>query len=320
MDDLNQVCRLFGLDTISVLGTLGDNKRSNTTTLIESSRGLYVLREHKRTNSRQAVEVEHLVLQSLSQELPVAPPIPALSGDTITELNDKMYALFNFVYGSPFVFGDARLVKSSAAMLGTFHQQMKQLALNVSREGWGSIPNYDWICRNHNSLTSLIESAACSSDIDIANALCILDSWLDVVNQELVSAGIDRTLIHGDWIPANLKYGFQSEVRLICDFDNMRHEIELLDLGTAVIFCRDNAWVYHENLLETYIEQYQRAYRNLSGKEMSLLLYAMISRLIQAIIWYMDALVVDPSAEQPRIMMRRRIGAIQWLISLNWWK
>jgi len=240
----------------------------------------------------ERVRFTHRVQGLLSREaFPTARLIPTRAGDTLVQIRDQIYELFEFAPGQPFqrTPGETR---EAGLLLARFHQ----LTDRVSPAAAASAPRGDYhdapaVRTGLSAIASTLSShdSFAGDHAELGTLVQDLLAHYDRAARRVADAGYgrwDERVIHGDWHPGNLLFR-NLKVLAVVDYDAMRFSRRAADIANgalqfSILAGGDPAsWPEHldEERLRTFLSGYQSLTAP-SAEEKQSLVWMMIEALI----------------------------------------
>lgn len=217
------------------LGTLRSVKPAshgvvNETAFAETSMGRYVVRRNQRKLGRAGLELRHRLLIWLrSTGFPASRLVPARSGETVVEIDGRLFEVFPFIDGDEFNPDRPAQLSGAGSILGRYHSAVEEFPDTPFPEG----PRY-----TPASLMGLTERLM---QRDLMGELTEPLSWYDRRAADLrrmlpdsAYLALPHVLIHGDLHRDNLIFRGDSVAALI-DFDQITVDARIVDLADALV-------------------------------------------------------------------------------------
>jgi homoserine kinase type II len=202
----------------------------NETAFAETSKGRYVVRRNQRKIGRASLLLRHRLMAWLrARGFPAPRLIPARSGETAVEIDDRLFEVFTFIDGDEFNPDRPAHLSGAGAILARYHSSV---------EGFPDPPPYQGPRYSTMSLPGLVERVM---QRDIMGDLTEPLNWYDRRASDLRRAlpehayeSLPYVLIHGDVHRDNLIFRGDAVAALI-DFDQVTMDARLVDLADAMV-------------------------------------------------------------------------------------
>lgn len=143
--DVEQVLARYGLTGARIEAAAQGSTNCNVT--VESNGQRFFLRRYAQAGesswnrilcNEETIRYEHQVLRyAAEQGVPCIPPLENASGDSLTVVAGRHYALFPYVQAEPYRPTRAAKGIREAALLARYHNAMQGYPLRQQRPGWG---------------------------------------------------------------------------------------------------------------------------------------------------------------------------------------
>lgn len=202
----------------------------------------FVFQKHPQGFKKERVQFIHAVLGYLAaHDFPVPQIVPTKSNHSFVERDGDYYCIFEFCEGKTF---DSSLVRwnqtktltEAGRTLARLHRMMEEF-YPEGVENYGRHP-YPWCIEKLHRHFKLAQSTKPEPAFEayfirhaglIEGWLTSLGSWLEVRQAEL-----SRSVIHGDFSPANLLFR-KNEVVAVLDFNSVRWDTRTADLAHMLV-------------------------------------------------------------------------------------
>lgn len=188
----------------------------------------------------ERVKFVHRVQGLLSREaFPTARLIPTRSGETLVQIRDDFYELFEFVPGQPFAQTPAES-REAGLLLARFHRATEKIspaaALAAPRGDYHDAPGVRAGLGAIGSTLSSHDSFA-GDHAELAALVQQVHAHYDRTAQKVADSGYSNWsehVIHGDWHPGNLLYR-NAKVLAVIDYDAMRFSRRAADVANGAL-------------------------------------------------------------------------------------
>ncbi len=209
---------------------------ANQNYVIRSCDDPYVLRiRNDNYSSDLWLKFEEEYLQFIyGQGLPVPLPIPNLSGQSWTKHCDKVYQLSRFIDGSKFTNKNLEIYEAGA-FLGRLHKAASDFIPKNAK----LLPRYDDPAI---TLQALREAEQQFKNRIGSRQQSVLDYLKHQCNEILLHVpdeiywSLPKLIIHGDYHPANVKYGDDGKISGVFDFDWASLQPRLRDVVDGIAY------------------------------------------------------------------------------------
>jgi homoserine kinase type II len=237
----------------------------NETALIETDSGRFVVRRNHRRFTIAALRRRHALIAWLRErDFPAPALIPARSGATLVELDNRCYEIQEYVEGGDYDPDDPRQLAGIGATLARYHRAVQGFP----------IPSEESAFR-YNPQTILVRTEQLL-ERDVLGELHEMLRWYDLHAARLRSAMSERVyvtlphcLIHGDVHSDNFRFA-DGDVAALLDYDQVCWDARIVDLADALIAFAtapsdEMIWgVYSGPLDEEHAAQLVHAYNRVS--------------------------------------------------------
>jgi homoserine kinase type II len=201
----------------------------------------WIVRRYNQYRAAASVRYEHAVLHHLAaREWPVAAPRATPSGETIVEVDGRVWSVFPHLPGRqrPLT-ADAR---QRGSLLARLHRDTRDLSRLGDRAGFGRLLDFDsraghWVDADPRGLKDVLSELA-GDDPDLARDIAFERARLFEEVYRIGIGALPDTVLHGDFHGGNLLYTGR-EVTGILDFDFTHKDLRVADIAIAVGFLVD---------------------------------------------------------------------------------
>ncbi len=307
---------------------------SNSKFLVKTRDGLYLLRKYSKPGdvrfSRKfrnvdTVAYEHFVLEyAASQGFPCVAPLPNSQGQTITEHNEYLFALFPFIDGETRV-STMKVGLQSARLLGKFHRLMANFPIANQRPFWGYKTRIaQWFHQNEVGIGTAdeimewckhLEPTTETEEYISANAI-VLEEALNALAQEFPADAYDQFPVvvnHGDYYQANIGV-VDGQVNVVYDFDDCTKELRMYDLAKIVGY---HAGDCGKKIDFEKARELVGAYRQeseISGRELALFPYMLFAEKVHLLLGVFGVVRSNPEYN-PLGVMQMMLEPLKWLVN-----
>jgi homoserine kinase type II len=202
----------------------------NETAFAETSLGKYVIRRNQRRLGRASLSLRHRLMAWLqARGFPVPRLIRSRDGDTVVEVQDRLYEVTVFVEGDDFNIERKNQVRNAGTILASYHRAVREFPLKSNDQP----PRY-----RPDTMRGLIERLY---ERDIMGDLTATLSWYDRRIFDLCAAlpaeaynALPHVMIHGDVHRDNFLFRGDMVVALL-DFDQVTNDASIIDLVDGLV-------------------------------------------------------------------------------------
>lgn len=324
-DTLREVLASYQLEPLEPIHPLAGAFRSETWTVVTRA-GKKVLKRYKSSLKPETIQHEHSILLKLEEaNFPATRLMKDQTGQTIVTLNERHYALIDFLEGySPF--GNYIYFPSRTKWFNTtagraaarLHETLRGfrpqgVPITGTRSDGKQIHDLDWHVERLAEARAETPGSSAAGQPAIRAALARAD-WLESCLREAEGALAKQSpasgLIHGDYGPYNLMVRWGSPL-VVLDFELARFEYLLSDIIRFLSSGASENGVLSPRLAAQFIEGYQSENPQIEADLRALPLvwrYMALRRVITA--WW--SYLKDP---RPSHLddITRRLDRLDWL-------
>jgi len=237
--------------------------------VVTSERGKFLLkRRAKGKDDPYHVAFAHAIQSHLSENaFPVAPLVATCDEhNTILQLNNRIYELFEFVKGSRYD-GTAEETADTGRQLANFHRHLSQFA-----EEWkppkGSYHDFS-IVRRYLKTTGTEKGR--QQDKRLKKTSEVLMNLYNASSVRVSELGFDswaEQIVHGDWHPGNMLF-LKHKLIAVLDFDSVKTAPAVTDIANgmlqfSIVGDRPNPADWPDYLDQAKALQFLNGYREVS--------------------------------------------------------
>lgn len=329
---VNQVIARYGITPARINPI--EQGSTNKSLVIESASGTFFLRYYTKPQeslwnriicTKETVQYEHDVLRyAFENGIPCVPPMENRAGETITELDGNLYALFPYIETQPYRPARPVMGIREAELLGRYHTVMENYPVRQQRPGWGYAGQLRaWFHENQvdiGTLDELLTWVDTLEPIDEThayvrqNASCIhalIELLEDGFRQDLYR---DCSVIvnHGDFIPRNI--GAAENGLVLFDFDSCVRDLRIYDLAMLLGYTAGEPHT-GRNIDAQIAHNIVRSYRQvapMTDEELGLTLYMLIAFRLRLFMGNLGILRTTSSYRME--LIRRNLEGLCWLL------
>jgi Ser/Thr protein kinase RdoA (MazF antagonist) len=324
---ISALVSVYGLSLRSPAKRVVTDGRSHNWILITNS-GKKILKKYKPSVEAEQILQEHSILAQLAViDFPAPRLNKNLHGETLTEIEDSRFALFDYLDGY-FQYHEQMYFPSQAS---TF---LELAALSLASLH-GALPDFNPVGENPNGFISkegsrwrglnwYLKQLAVNrqrtrerlkgNPQHELNLIHSRGQWIEnrltALDEVLTVAPLDRVIIHGDYGPYNLLFKNGSPVVMI-DFELARLDWRLTDLATSMNTFARNRLGFQEQKMRHFLQVYQSSSK-VSAEQLDYLPivweYLSLRRLI---VCWSRALEIDEKKWREEALDRMR--TIDWI-------
>lgn len=272
LNTVNEILAHYGVTLTATPRNL-PNTRRNRNLIINTSAGKKILKLYRKDWRTSTIVFEHSVLARLAQlSFPAPRLVSTTDGATYVNKSKNNYALFDFAdgtnYSTSFLLRAhrLRLMAIAGQTMASLHRQLKgflpegQHHLGFKSYVDGRHRDMNWYREKVDELESKSLTLTDPQEIAIAKELIqqriyVLDE-LSKLDQELSSAPLPRTIIHGDYGLHNILIQDSAKATPV-DFELTRLEWRLSDLVSCLSRIRFATGEYDFESLQWFMDGYQ---------------------------------------------------------------
>ena len=287
-EELAQVLSHYDIGVIHQVKPHTAGNRRVPKMVVTSERGKFLLkRRAKGKDDPYHVAFAHAIQSHLSENaFPVAPLVATCDeNNTILQLNNRIYELFEFVTGSRYD-GTAEETADTGRQLANFHRHLSQFA-----EEWkppkGSFHDSS-IVRRH--LRTAGTEKGHQQDKKLRKTSEVLMTLYNASSVRVSELGFDswpEQIVHGDWHPGNMLFS-KHKLIAVLDFDSVKTAPTVTDIANgmlqfSIVGDRPNPADWPDYLDQAKALQFLNGYREeieLKKNELNSLLDLMIETMI----------------------------------------
>lgn len=230
----------------------------NSNFYIKTDNKKHILRIYE-ANRTIAEEVQELVLlDKIVDLISVSVAIKNIDNEYISIFNNKKFALFEYIDGSPVTKIDTHIIREIAMYLGKFHSFTK----DISYEEYNRKTRIDFEFYYKEIKKSEI-------DFEFKNELLNLADKINNYDFSTLANGI----IHGDIFPDNVLLDEYNNIKAILDFNESYYAPFIFDIAIVINFwikINDFDFFTENNLIRDFLNYYSK-YRKITKEELKLL-------------------------------------------------
>ncbi|MCA9286679.1 MAG: phosphotransferase [Phycisphaerales bacterium] len=233
-----RVLSYYELGTIARVREFRRGSRRSPKLRIDCEKGNFLLkRRAPGRDDRGRIRFVHALLTALAEQgFPLARLVPARQGETMVELDDRCYELFEFIESSGFP-ATAEAALEAGRCLARLHGLSGRI--NVEPSGpFGSFHSAAAVDQALAQIPAAIEAVEDGADRADLDRTCKLlrRGYREAARraEQVGLSSMSAVINHGDWHPGNLLYR-GSEVIAVIDFDSARSEPRIFDLANGLL-------------------------------------------------------------------------------------
>lgn len=289
----------YGLSLLRPARRVETDGRSNNWILI-TNKGKKILKRYKPSVAAEQIIHEHAILSQLELIQFPAPRLNKnLRGETLTDIENSRFALFDYLdgyfhYHEQIYFPSQTntFLELAALSLASLHEALRDFTpVGKNPNGFISKEDSRWLglnwylerlTFNKQQTQESLKSNPGSEFRAVQSRGTWMEDRLSVLEEILMTAPLERVIIHGDYGPYNLLFKHGSPVVMI-DFELARLDWRLTDLATSMNMFTRNRLGFQQKKMSRFLQVYQIA-SNLRAEQLAYLPtvweYLSIRRLI----------------------------------------
>jgi len=290
-EELLKVLSHYELGVIESITPFDRGSRASPKIGVVSSAGKFLLKKRApRRRSERRVSLAHAIQNHLAErDFPLARLIATRNDESIVQMGEDLYELFEFVGGGPY---EARIEQTREAgrVLGLFHEKVADFAVPPDAAG-GS---YHDVLGIRTALANMARSISSHDSVvgyetDLDAVVHVLYEEYDAAADRVNTVGQDalpRQVIHGDWHPGNMIFR-DDKIVAVVDYDSCREAERAVDVANGLLHFsllagrHPNEWPDHadEDRLAAFAAGY-RGVRPMNDAELRCIPHLMIEAMI----------------------------------------
>jgi homoserine kinase type II len=236
--ELVMVVSRYEIGAIQRIKDFKKGSRHSPKLIIDSTKGRYLLkRRASGSDDIERVNFSHKIQKKLSDHgFPVAGLVETVDGNTLVEIDGRIYELFHFINGHRF-----DKSKPEAAESGRVLAHCHDLLREFSEEESVTKTSFHQIENTNQVLSEILEVISKHEDVSKLDGM---DETIEYITSQFESAkkttesvGFDSlptSVVHGDWHPGNMLYR-DGEIVAVIDFDSLRVAQRITDISNGVL-------------------------------------------------------------------------------------
>ncbi|WP_159881207.1 phosphotransferase [Paenibacillus puerhi] len=295
---LDFICQRFRLGSIRHIdGPIGG--AYNVNIKLQTSEGEFVVRVLNSSNTAEHLRCLHKVLIAAREAgVPVVLPLLSIEGDSFILCMGKLIQVTRFVEMGLFQNRQGQVL-ASGRKLREFHDALQTMPVAPKPE-WSFNRGNDYFT---NALSTL-ETVSGIPEHQLADARQLSEKILQLIAS--AEAGLERSILHGDWHFWNQGYA-DDEVVCVLDFDFVEQGYRIHDVAYAL-------WVIYMLLpayARSFDEDFLKGYGPLTDAEANILPVAVAKT---ALFFLCHAAYSDNPRDKWRRHYRKQMPLIRWLL------
>jgi Ser/Thr protein kinase RdoA (MazF antagonist) len=271
---VREVLRRFGLEPVQAPRNLRLSRRSLNAAVATTS-GVKVVKQYRPDWLPATVRYGHSILARLEElEFPAVRLVRAGNGSTVTCIDDRIFAVFDFVPGTNYSLNyllrpqRLALTRLAGRTLAELHGTLRSFEPHESHHlGFASLTaprvrDAAWHASKVDELReksrSLPEPAAAVLAAELEDRVDRLVQDIESLESRLAHAGLPRVVIHGDYGLHNLLYHRGRAVPV--DFEVSRLDWRVNDLVSALGKYRYRDRVYDFESMRSFMDAYAQVF------------------------------------------------------------
>ena len=232
-----------------------DNGILNSNFYIKTKNKKYILRIYEANRTIEEEKQELILLDKIADFIPVSTAIKNIDNECISILNNKKFALFEYIDGNSITKIDTHIIREIAIYLGKLHSFTKDISFEKYNRK--TRINFD-----------LYYNEIKKSEIDFKFKNELLNSADEISKYDfsILSSGI----IHGDIFPDNVLLDKYNNIKVIFDFNESYYAPFIFDIALVINFwikINDFDFFTENNLIRDFLNYYSK-YRKITKEEL----------------------------------------------------
>ncbi|ERT42489.1 homoserine kinase [Fusobacterium nucleatum] len=235
-----------------------DNGILNSNFYVEAKNKKYILRIYEANRTIDEEKQELILLDKIANFIPVSKAIRNIDNEYISILNNKKFALFEYVDGNSITKIDTYIIREIAMNLGKLHSFSKE----ISFEKYNRKTRIDFNFYYNEIKKSKI-------DFKFKKELLNLADEINSYDFSTLPSGI----IHGDIFPDNVLLDEYNNIKVIFDFNESYYAPFIFDIAIVINFwirIKDFDFFDENNFIRDFLNYYSK-YRKITKEELKLL-------------------------------------------------
>jgi len=235
-----------------------DNGILNSNFYVEAKNKKYILRIYEANRTIDEEKQELILLDKIANFIPVSKAIRNIDNEYISILNNKKFALFEYVDGNSITKIDTYIIREIAMNLGKLHSFSKE----ISFEKYNRKTRIDLNFYYNEIKKSKI-------DFKFKKELLNLADEINSYDFSTLPSGI----IHGDIFPDNVLLDEYNNIKVIFDFNESYYAPFIFDIAIVINFwirIKDFDFFDENNFIRDFLNYYSK-YRKITKEELKLL-------------------------------------------------
>ena len=235
-----------------------DNGILNSNFYVKAKNKKYILRIYEANRTIDEEKQELILLDKIANFIPVSKAIRNIDNEYISILNNKKFALFEYVDGNSITKIDTYIIREIAMNLGKFHSFSKE----ISFEKYNRKTRIDFNFYYNEIKKSKI-------DFKFKRELLNLADEINSYDFSTLPSGI----IHGDIFPDNVLLDEYNNIKVIFDFNESYYAPFIFDIAIVINFwnrIKDFDFFDENNFIRDFFNYYSK-YRKITKEELKLL-------------------------------------------------
>ena len=235
-----------------------DNGILNSNFYVKAKNKKYILRIYEANRTIDEEKQELILLDKIANFIPVSKAIRNIDNEYISILNNKKFALFEYVDGNSITKIDTYIIREIAMNLGKFHSFSKE----ISFEKYNRKTRIDFNFYYNEIKKSKI-------DFKFKRELLNLADEINSYDFSTLPSGI----IHGDIFPDNALLDEYNNIKVIFDFNESYYAPFIFDIAIVINFwirIKDFDFFDENNFIRDFFNYYSK-YRKITKEELKLL-------------------------------------------------
>lgn len=287
---------------------------------IFTTKGVYFLREYKHFfNVRKIKHLNIVLLQLKKQDFPVAKPMLTKEGESIVELEGKVFSISEYIKGNKYDFSEKKLI-NAARTLAKLHKQTIGVPcehtsiVNVKFEEHYFVGK---LWKNSDSILNQTLKKNQKSELD----LFIIESierikhhnQLFVKDFPHIRERTNLSMIHGDFWHGQLIF-HEHEVATLIDFDDVKFGLAEYDLvkGVESFIGFPNKQGFDFKKLRLFLDSYKEVFGEIDIESREVIAFLRIS-LLHKLHYFVEEWLFKQQKEEAIRYVNGLLSKLDWI-------
>ena len=255
-DEINFIEEKYKIKILEIKNI--DNGILNSNFCVITKNKKYILRIYEANRTLDEEKQELILLDKIANFIPVSKAIRNIDNEYISILNNKKFALFEYVDGNSITKIDTYIIREIAMNLGKLHSFSKE----ISFEKYNRKTRIDFNFYYNEIKKSKIDFKFKKELLNLANEINDFDF-----------STLPSGIIHGDIFPDNVLLDEYNNIKVIFDFNESYYAPFIFDIAIVIDFwirIKDFDFFDENNFIRDFLNYYSK-YRKITKEELKLL-------------------------------------------------